>query len=187
MTRTSGGFTGGFLLQAERAFLAGCFGCLGVGGAGMMLLILTLGVFQSQFLALVRTVAIPPLPFVINVQPAATPFARTASQVTAIEVFVTGDNLPTSARITQVRLPLTQPLAVCVRGPVGASERFTVRATMPDGRVVTAFGDNLVTDPTGAAFCLGPLLEVPTTPGVLRIDVMVGTSVAGSTAVTVLQ
>ncbi len=187
MTRSSGGFTGGFLIEAERAFLAGCFGCLGVGGAALLFLFMTLGVFQAQFLALVRTIAIPPLPFVVSVQPAVTPVVSAVSRVTAIEVFITADNQPGSARITQVKLPVTQTLAVCVRGAAGATERFTVRVTMPDGRVVTAFASDLVTDPTGKAVCLGPLVEMPTTPGVMRIDALVGTSVAGSTAVTVLQ
>jgi hypothetical protein len=105
--------------------------------------------------------------------------------VTPIEVFVTGEQRAEAVRVTQVKLASRQPLFVFVRSPQGKSASFAVRVTLPDGEVKT-LGSAFVTDPTGKAVCIGELTDVSDVEGTVRIDVLAGTAVVGSTVVTVV-
>lgn len=185
MARSSGGFSDG-LLVAVRAFIAGCSGCLGVGAAMVTVVVLTTVVFQAQFVALVRTITIPFFPNLFPVLPAPTVCVTPVSEVVTIEVFVTQENNPLAAHITQVKIPVQQPLFVCVRPTKPASVRFTVQITLPNGQVIP-FGSEFVTDPSGKAICLGMLTDMPTTPGVIRIDALAGATIIGSTMLTVVN
>ncbi len=180
MARANGGFTGSLLFVAQKAFVAGCFGCLGVGSTAVVVFFLVFGVFQSQFVAIVKTL---PIPAVFPVQPTLCP---TASALTSIEIFVTQENNPAAVRITQVKLPVQQPLFICVQNPKGVTSRFTVRITLP-GNQVALFGSEFTADPLGKPFCLAPWTDFPNVPGVFRIDAVVGTTIVGSTVLTAVQ
>ncbi|MDI7276079.1 MAG: hypothetical protein QME94_08870, partial [Anaerolineae bacterium] len=129
-------------------------------------------------------ISIPPLPIVISLQ-SATIAPAPAVTVTPIEVFVTADRQPEAARVTQVKLASRQPLFLCVRSTRGTSTSFSVRVTHPSGEV-TSLGDTFVTDPMGKAVCLGQLGDVSEVEGAVRIDAMVGSTVVGSTVLTVV-
>ena len=184
MTRPSGGFTGTLLLVAQRAFVSGCSGCLGAGLAALTSLVLVFGVFQPQLVTLLRVISLPSPPFVISVQPGPTVVPLPAAEIAEIDIFVTGAKKTAAARITEVKLPVQEPLFICAQGAKPTSARFAVRITMPDGRVIP-FGE-FVSDPMGKVVCLGPLVELPATPGVLRIEAVAGTAVVGTTTLTIV-
>ena len=184
MARPSGDFTGGLLLVAQKAFVAGCSGCIGVAGAALVVFVLAFGVFQPQLAALVRVISLPQPPFVISVQSAPTVCPVPTAQLAAIDIFVTSEQQPLASRVTQIKSPVQQPLFVCVRGSKGPSVRFAVRLTMPDGRLVP-LGD-FVSDPTGKAVCVVPLGDLSNVQGSVRIEAIVGTAVVGSTVLIIL-
>ncbi len=120
----------------------------------------------------------------INVQ-GATVVPETAVTVTPVEVFVTTEQRPVAVRVTQVRLASRQPLFVFVRSPQGKSTTVTMRVTLPSGEV-TALGSTSVTDPSGKAVCIGSLSDIAGVEGTVRIEVLAGTTVVGSTVLTIV-
>lgn len=186
MARPNGAFTNHLLLVGQKSFVAGCLGCLGVGAATFGVFFLVFVVFQAQFAALVRTVPLPALPFVIQIQsaPAVGQPCVTPASV-AIEVIVSTEDRPDAPSIKQLKLPVQTPLFVCVRVPKGTNVRFTVRVTLPDGQVMP-FGSEFTSDPSGKLVCLGSLRQVPNVEGVIRVDILTGTTVVGSSVVTLV-
>jgi len=184
VARSSAGPAVGLLSVAQRAFVSGCFGCLGAGVGAMLAFVTTFVVLRPQAVALIRRVSIPPLPIVINVQ-GATLVPETVVTVTPVEVFVTTEQRPEAVRVTQVKLASRQPLFVFVRSPQGKSTTVTVRVTLPSGEVTT-LGSTFVTDPTGKAVCIGALSDIAGLEGTVRIEALAGTTVVGSTVLTVV-
>jgi hypothetical protein len=150
----------------------------------MLAFVTTFVVLRPQAVALIRRVSIPPLPIVINVQ-GATVVPETVVTVTPVEVFVTTEQRPEAVRVTQVKLASRQPLFVFVRSPQGKSTTVMVRVTLPSGEVTT-LGSTSVTDPTGKAVCIGALSDIAGVEGTVRIEVLAGTTVVGSTVLTVV-
>lgn len=179
MAHADGASTRGVLPVAQRAFTAGCFGCFGVASGAFVVFLAAFVVFQPPFVALFRSVS---LPIVISIQPAPN-VSVPSGQATAMDVFVTSENRPGGPRVTEVKVPVQQPLFVCVCSAPGHSVRFRVRIVLPSGDVVP-FGE-FDTDPNGNPVCLGALSQLPNVPGVVRIEVVIGTSVVGSTTVVV--
>jgi len=137
-------------------------------------------VFPTQFVALVRTIPVVPqlLPLVT-----ATP---AVAQLPTIDIWVCAGGDCGSEHVTQVKLPVQQSLFICARNPAGVSIRFTAQITLPDGQVVQANGD-VATRSDGEAFSIGAWSEPPSAPGVYRIDALVGTTIVGSTVITVVS
>jgi len=145
----------------------------------LVVFVIVFGVFPAQFVAVVKTLPIPVFPLTSPTSPTPT------GTLPAIEVFVTTDNQPSATQVTQVRVPLQQPLFICVRSPKDATVHFSVRITLPNGQTMP-FGGDFTTDPTGQPVCLGAWTDFPNTPGVYRIDVLVGSTIVGSTVVTAI-
>lgn len=191
MTRPNGGFPSD-LLVASKAFLAGCFGCLGVTTATIAILVAALVIFPVPFNALIEAVSVRIVTTVSAVQAAGgvrvlpTECAVAPAETTAIEVFVTKEGVPGAARIVELKLPIHQPPFICVRSTKAVAVQFCVRVVHQNGQVVP-FDGQFVTDPSGKVVCLGPLIGLPNTPGVVRIDVLVGSTVVGSTVLTLVD
>ncbi len=177
MARTNGSFTGNLLIVAQKAFVSGCFGCLGAGMAFLVVFVIVFGVFPAQFAAVIKTLPVSPLAFVSPAAPTPT------GALPAIEVFVTTDGQPSSTHVTQVRVPVKQSLFICVQNPKGTEAHLAVRITLPTGQVVPFEGD-FTTDPDGKPFCIGEWTDFPNIPGVYRIDVVIGPTIVGSTVIT---
>ncbi len=184
MARPGASPASSLLSVAQRAFVSGCFGCLGAGVGAVLAFVTSFVFLRPQAVALIRRVSVPALPIVINVQ-SATIVPETALTVTPVEVFVTGEQRAEAVRVTQVRLGSRQPLFVFVRSPQGKSTSFAVRVTLPDGEVRT-LGSAFATDPAGKAVCVGELTDLSDVEGTVRIDVLAGTAVLGSAVVTVV-
>lgn len=182
MARGSGLFSDDLLVVVKKSFVAGCFGCLGAGTMAVLIFLTVSVIFPTQFVALVKTLPIPLFPQVVPVVTPTTP----VTQLPAIEIWVSTDNQCTGARVTQLKLPVQQALFVCARNPQGVSVHFMVQITLPDGRTVPIAAD-LVTNPSGKPFSIGAWSEPPVTPGVYRIDALVGSTIVGSTVVTVIS
>ncbi len=180
MARSGGLFSGDLVVIAKKSFVAGCFGCLGAGTLAVVVFVFVFVVFPSQFQALIKTIPISAFPQVARLV-AVTP----ARQVPPIEIWVSGDNTCTSPHITQLKLPVQQSLFICVRNPEGVTVHFTIQITLPSGRVVP-LGADLVTNPDGKPFSIGAWSELPDTAGVYRVDALVGSTIVGSTVLTVL-
>ena len=176
MARSSGGFPD-HLLFITRSFLGGCFATLGICSGLVIALVLAFGVFPTQFLALVRLSPIRVVSRVPTVCPTA------LAEIQPIELFLTIENQPGAPRVVEAKVPLEQPLFICARGPQGAAIEFSIRIVGPTGTVIP-FDGTFITDPSGKPFCLGPLIGLPNTPGVYRIDALVGTTIVGSTVLT---
>ncbi len=181
MARSNGDFPGHLLIVAQRAFVVGCSGCIGVASAALVVFVLVFGVFQPQFVALVRAIAITPLPIVINLQPVSTIIPVQTQVVTEVEVFVTAENVPEAPRITVIKVPIRTPLFVCVR--VQQAIRVSVRITLPSGQVISM--GEVTTDPSGKAVCIGPMPDLSSVQGAVRIEVLTGTTVVGSTVLNI--
>ena len=180
MTRPNGGFTENLLTVASKSFVAGCFGCVGTAVALVVGFVLVFGVFPAQFVAVIRTLPIPIVPLTTPVSP------TTVSTLPAIQVFVSTDNPPSGTEVTQIRVPVQQTLFICVRAPKGVDTHFAVRITLPNNQVVP-FGGDFTTDSSGQENCLGAWTDFPNTPGIYRIDVVVGATIVGSTVVTAIS
>jgi len=181
MARGSGLFSEDLLVVVKKSFVAGCFGCLGAGTMAVLIFLTVFVIFPTQFVALVKTLPIPVVPQVAPVVTATPP----ATQLPAIEIWVSTDNQCTGPHVTQLKLPVQQALFVCARNPQGVSVHFTVQITLPDGRTVPV-GADLVTDPSGRPFSIGAWSQPPITPGVYRIDALIGSTIVGSTVLTVV-
>ncbi len=180
MAHANGDLSKGVFPVAQKAFTGGCFGCLGVASGAFVVFLVAFVLFQSPFVALFKAVS---LPIVISIEPGPS-LSLPAVQVTAIEVFVTSENRPGGARVTEVKVPVQQPLFVCVRNTPGEKTRFRVRIVLPNGEVVP-FGE-FDTDPSGSPVCLGALSQLPNVPGIVRIEAVIGTAVVGSTTIVVV-
>jgi hypothetical protein len=181
MPSANGRFTE-HLLFIRKSFLGGCFGCLGVGSAMIVIFVLVFGVFGAQFTAIIHTVTIAVSPILTGIQ--ATPTAQ--GELPAIEVWVSKENQSLAPHLTQAKLPIQQPLFLWARAPKGATIHFTVRIVLPNGQSVP-FGTDFAPDPTGKPISLGAWLDVPTQPGVYRIDCVIGATIVGSTVLTVVN
>jgi hypothetical protein len=181
MARSGGVFPDDLLVIAKRSFVAGCFGCLGVGTIAVVAFLTAFVVFPTQFVALIRLIPIPVIPQRAPVVTATAP----VSQLPPIEIWISTDNHCTTPHVTQIKLPIQQSLFICVRNPEGVTVHFTIQITLPNGRVVP-LGADLVTNPDGKPFSIGAWSEPPSTPGVYRIDALIGSTIVGSTVLTVL-
>ena len=170
------------LVVAQKSFFAGCFGCLGAGSGLILFVVFALVVFQPQFLALIRALPVGALPVVISVQTGATPAA--AAPASGLEVLVSLDSVQT-ARVTQVKVPLTKPLFICVRGPAGRSVAFGVRLILPNGQV-RSLGE-FQTDASGGIVCVTSLAKLETVPGLMRVELVTGTTVLATATVTIVE
>lgn len=184
MARSSGSFVPS-LLVASKSFVAGCFGCLGVGAALFISTVLGFGVFGSQVVAVIRTVQVPVLTLVrgLDVAPAV-PVVK--SEVPVVDIWVSKDSAAATTRVVQVKLPVQEPLFIAARGPKGTSVRFVVQVVHPNGQIVP-FGTGFVTDASGQVLVLGAWSDPPTVPGVFRVDALIGTTIVGSTVVTIVS
>ncbi len=185
MARLNGGFTESLLAVAQRSFISGCFGCLGAGSITLVAFVLVFVVFPAQFVAIVRTVSIPFVPALTTRAVVPTVCTAATIQTNVVEVFVTVEEQPAAVRVSQVKLKSPQPLFVCVRSVKAEVVRFAIRITMPDGQAIP-FGNELATDAASAAFCLGPLPDLSVLEGPVRIEAVSGTTVVGSTVLTVV-
>ncbi|MGQ9684017.1 MAG: hypothetical protein ACUVX9_15910 [Anaerolineae bacterium] len=167
---------------AQKSFFAGCFGCLGAGAGLIVFGVFALVVFQPQFLALIRALPVGALPVVISVQTGATPAAVVPAN--GLEVLVSFDSVQ-AVRLTQVKVPLTKPLFICVRGPVGRSVAFSVRLILPNGQV-RSLGD-FQTDASGGIVCVTSLAKLESVPGLMRVELVTGTTVLTTTTVEIVQ
>ena len=172
------------VLFSFRSFLGGCFSCLGVFSAGIVIFVMAF-VFQPQVVAVLRSVTVLISTSTAGLHVPATAFPSGAGELTALEIFITQENQPNAPHVTQLRLPLQQPIFVCVRNPVGVVARFSVRVILPNGQTLQ-FGSDFATDPSGRPFCLGAVHDLPNTPGVFRFDAVIGSTVVGSTVLTVV-
>ena len=181
MSRSGGVFSGDLVVIAKKSFVGGCFGCLGAGTLAVVVFLTVFVVFPTQFQALIRTVQLPVVPQVAPLV-TATPATR---ELPPIEVWVSGDNQCTSPHVTQFTLGAQQSLFICAQNPQGVSVQFTIRVTLPSGQVVP-LGAELTTNPDGQPFSIGAWSEPPSTAGVYRIDALVGSTIVGSTVLTVI-
>ncbi|HOG46373.1 MAG TPA: hypothetical protein PLJ35_06715 [Anaerolineae bacterium] len=182
MGKPSALFTDDLLIIAKKSFVGGCFGCLGAGTMGIVVFFVVFVIFPTQFVALVKTIQLPILP---QLAPAVTA-TPAAAQLPAIEIWISSDGACSSARITQLKLPIQQQLFVCARNPQGVEVRFTVQVTLPSGRV-SPVGADLATKASGEAFSIGIWSELPSAPGVYRVDALIGSTIVGSTVLTVVS
>jgi hypothetical protein len=180
MARSGGILSDDLLGIAKKSFVGGCFGCLGVGTTALAVFLIVVVVFPAQFAAIVKTIPLPVFPQVGPIVTATAPVTHLPS----IDIWISADDQCTPSRITQLKLPVQQPLFVCVQNPEGVSVHFTVQITPPSGRVMP-LGADLMTNPDGKPFSIGIWSEPPSVPGVYRIDAIVGTTIVGSTVLTV--
>ncbi len=182
MARSSGFFTDDLLVIAKKSFVGGCFGCLGAGTMAIVVFLTIFVIFPTQFVALIKTIQVPNLPQLAPAVTATSP----ASQLVSIEVWISSEANCTSQPITQLKLPIQQPLFICARNQAGASAHFAIQITLPNGRTVP-LGADLVASADGKPFSIGTWSEPPSTPGVYRVDALIGSTIVGSAVLTVVS
>ncbi len=181
MSRAGGVFSDDLIVIAKKSFVGGCFGCLGAGTLAVVVFLAVFVVFPAQFQVLIETIKVPFVPKVVPVVKA----TEEVRELPPIQVWVSADNQCTSPPVTQLKLPVQQSLFICAQNAQGVSVQFTIQITLPSGRVVP-LGAHVATNPDGKPFSIGAWSEPPSTAGVYRIDALIGSTIVGSTVLTVI-
>ena len=160
MARSGGILSDDLLGIAKKSFVGGCFGCLGVGTTALAVFLIVVVVFPAQFAAIVKTIPLPVFPQVGPIVTATAPVTHLPS----IDIWISADDQCTPSRITQLKLPVQQPLFVCVQNPEGVSVPLPSRSRRRAG--VMPLSADLMTNPDGKPFSIGIWSEPPSVPGV---------------------
>jgi hypothetical protein len=190
-----------FLLKA---YFGGCFGCLGVLSAVIALIVLFGLTLGPQVLSALQGIQLPPLPIPSGpgVPPGeppggfpsgppgspgtmTTPAPTPTGPLPQLAIWATTENRVDAPSATTVKIE-TNRLYVWVKGPKGASVSFDVWITMPTGKK-ERFGPTgvFVTNSDGSPMSAGSMTDLPPMKGIFKLEAVIGTTVVGSTTITV--
>lgn len=185
-----------FLLKA---YFGGCFGCLGVLSAVIILIVVFALTLGPQVLGALQGIQLPaiPLPSGPGGPPSGppggpgtplTPAPTPTGTLPPIEVWFTKENRPDAEHITTFKFGGLQDVTAYIwaKGPKGANVAFEMWIVFPDGKR-ERFGppnQQFRTNPDGNPVGTGTG-GPPPMKGTFKLEAVIGTTTVGSTTITV--
>jgi hypothetical protein len=179
-----------------KSFAAGCFGCLGVGFAVVVLVAVVGLVAGPAIVSFVQGIQLPQLP----IGPAGLPSGPTGAptgpggivtppptptgELPKLTVWLTKGDKPDSERVTTMKSGAKDGPHIWAQGPKGVTVSLQLWLTWPDGKR-EPFGPLFKTDPEGKPVGCGGFAGSPPSAGNFKLEALIGETVVGSTTFTV--